>query len=85
LFVVRPILKQAGAHTRTQQEIAMREAGLALNDDNDGEDEEKPESMVDLSQVRGRVKESSIKKVAEIIEQSPEESVAVIRQWMTPE
>jgi flagellar M-ring protein FliF len=83
LFVVRPILRQAQQHMRTQQEIAMREAGLTVEDE--PKDEDDTETMVNLSQVRGRVKESSIKKVAEIIEQSPEESVAVIRQWMTPE
>lgn len=40
------------------------------------------ESTIDISQVRGRVKESSVKKVNEIIDQHPEESLNVVRNWM---
>lgn len=40
------------------------------------------ESTIDISQVKGRVKESSVKKVNEIIDQHPEESLNVVRNWM---
>lgn len=40
------------------------------------------ESLIDLSKVEGQVKESSIKKVIEIIDEFPEESVNVLRSWM---
>ena len=43
------------------------------------------DSMINLDKVSGQVKESSIKKVVEIIDQFPEESVSVIRSWMSGE
>jgi flagellar M-ring protein FliF len=40
------------------------------------------ESMIDISQVEGRVRASSMKKIGEIVEKHPEEAVAIIRSWM---
>ena len=48
-------------------------------------EEEPAESLIDIEAVEGKVKESSIKKVIEIIDQYPDESVNVIRGWMTSE
>lgn len=45
-----------------------------------GEDE--IESMIDISQVEGRVRASSMKKIGEIVDKHPEEAVAIIRSWM---
>jgi flagellar M-ring protein FliF len=39
-------------------------------------------SMIDISQVDGQVKESSVKKVGEIITKHPEEATAIMRQWL---
>lgn len=39
-------------------------------------------SMIDIRSVQGRVKESAVKKVNEIIDQYPEESLGVVRNWM---
>jgi len=39
-------------------------------------------SSIDISQVEGQVKESSIKKVGEIVTQHPDESVAILRSWL---
>ena len=44
--------------------------------------EEQPESMIDISQVEGRVRASSMKKIGEIVDKHPEEAVAIIRSWM---
>jgi flagellar M-ring protein FliF len=43
---------------------------------------EGPDSMIDISQVEGRVKASSIKKIGEIVDKHPEETVAILRSWM---
>jgi flagellar M-ring protein FliF len=43
------------------------------------------EQMIDLAQVEGRVKASSIKKIGEIVEKHPEEAVAIMRSWMYQE
>jgi flagellar M-ring protein FliF len=41
-----------------------------------------PESQIDLAQVEGRVRESTVKKVGEIVDKHPEEAVNIIRNWM---
>ncbi|MGD1880336.1 MAG: flagellar basal-body MS-ring/collar protein FliF [Kiloniellaceae bacterium] len=40
------------------------------------------DQMIDLNQVEGRVRASSVKKIAEIIEKHPEEAVSIIRGWL---
>jgi len=38
--------------------------------------------MIDLAQVEGQVKEGSVRKVGEIIAKHPEESIAILRNWL---
>lgn len=40
------------------------------------------EAEIDVAQVEGRLKGSAIKKVGEIVDRHPEESAAIIRQWL---
>ncbi|PWR18383.1 flagellar basal-body MS-ring/collar protein FliF [Zavarzinia aquatilis] len=40
------------------------------------------EQMVDIANIEGRVKASSLKKVGEIVERHPEEALAIMRNWM---
>jgi flagellar M-ring protein FliF len=40
------------------------------------------DNAIDLQQVEGRVRESSMKKISEIVEKHPEEAVNIIRNWM---
>jgi flagellar M-ring protein FliF len=35
-----------------------------------------------MAQVEGRVRESTVKKVGEIVDKHPEEAVNIIRNWM---
>ncbi len=37
---------------------------------------------IDIAQINGRVKASSVKKVAEVVDQHPDESVQIIRGWL---
>jgi flagellar M-ring protein FliF len=39
-------------------------------------------STIDVSQVDGQVRESSIKKVGEVVNAHPEEALAIIRTWL---
>ncbi|MGZ5933473.1 MAG: flagellar basal-body MS-ring/collar protein FliF, partial [Rhizomicrobium sp.] len=39
-------------------------------------------SMIDISQIEGQVRESSIKKVGEVVNSHPEEALAIIRTWL---
>jgi flagellar M-ring protein FliF len=41
-----------------------------------------PEPLIDVARIHGQVKASSVKKVAEVVEQHPEESVSIIRGWL---
>jgi flagellar M-ring protein FliF len=43
------------------------------------------ESMIDMSSVEGKVKASSVQKIAELVTSHPNETVSVIRQWMSQE
>jgi flagellar M-ring protein FliF len=47
-----------------------------------GEDEDDPEAMIDIRQVEGRVRASSMRKIGEIVDNHPEEAVAILRSWM---
>jgi flagellar M-ring protein FliF len=38
--------------------------------------------MIDIAQVEGQVKESSVRKVGEIIAKHPEEATSITRQWL---
>jgi flagellar M-ring protein FliF len=41
-----------------------------------------PKSSIDVSQIDGQVRESSIKKVGEVVSAHPEEALAIIRTWL---
>ncbi len=41
--------------------------------------------MIDIARVEGQVKASSVKKVGEIVQNHPEEAVAIVRSWMSQE
>jgi len=39
-------------------------------------------SMIDIAQVEGQVKESSVRKVGEIVGKHPDEAMAIVRTWL---
>ena len=41
--------------------------------------------LIDMNQVEGQVRASSVRKIAEIVENHPEEAVAIIRSWFYQE
>lgn len=49
---------------------------IAVNDDAEDDD------MLDISNIDGRLKASSLKKIGDIIDKHPEEAVTIIRNWM---
>src|SRR5882724_925084 len=42
----------------------------------------RPAPSIDISQIDGQVRESSIKKVGEVVSAHPEEALAIIRTWL---
>jgi flagellar M-ring protein FliF len=67
-------------------------AHQAAQGDPDGDDEQedrpqplsipKRESMIDISQIDGQVRESSIRKVGDVVTSHPEEAMAILRTWL---
>jgi len=55
-----------------------------LDGEDDGE-ESLLDQMIDINQVEGRVRASSLRKIGEIVDKHPEEAVAIIRNWMYQE
>ncbi len=43
------------------------------------------DALIDINQVEGRVRASSLRKIGEIVEKHPEEAVSIIRSWMYQE
>ncbi len=43
---------------------------------------EEDDEMIDVAQVDGRVRASTLKKIGEIVEHHPEETVSIIREWL---
>ena len=40
------------------------------------------ERMIDIGQIEGQVRASSIKKISELVSKHPEEAVGIMRGWM---
>lgn len=51
----------------------------AFGGEEDGGEEE---AMIDIAQIEGKVKASTMRKIGEIIDKHPEEAVSIIRNWM---
>lgn len=43
------------------------------------------EQMIDINQVEGRVRASSLKRIADLVDQHPEQAVNIMRQWIYQE
>jgi len=43
------------------------------------------DQMIDINQVEGRVRASSLKRIADLVDQHPEQAVNIMRQWMYQE
>lgn len=86
LFVIRPamdslnkaitvVVPSAQAATQSHNINVETSAGVSG-------DEVVPSSTVSIEKVEGRVRESMVNQVNEIVDQHPEESLSVVRSWM---
>jgi flagellar M-ring protein FliF len=55
---------------------------LEEDEEEDGVDESLLDQMIDINQVEGRVRASSLKQIGEIVDKHPEEAIAIVRNWM---
>lgn len=47
--------------------------------------EEEDDGLIDLENVKGRLKSSTVKKVMDAVDKNPDETMGVVRQWMIKE
>jgi len=92
LMVIRPIMRRllepapaAGSSTPRLADRSGDTAALPSPDGTDGEEGLDAERMIDLGQVEGRVKASTVRKVGDIVDKHPEETVQIVRSWMYQE
>jgi flagellar M-ring protein FliF len=97
LLVVKPIVTKAidgrpiPAARHRAELLAGRTAAPALEGPeavaaiSRAGDDARPEEMIDINRVEGRVKASSVKLVGEIVDKHPEESLAIVRSWLHSE
>lgn len=84
LLVVKPALATLNSAIAAAAPVIIQQGGgsnggggMMPMGDQGGSD-----AMINLSSVQGRVRESAVKKVGEIVDQYPEESLGVVRNWM---
>lgn len=83
LLVVRPILSRLFEPPPPPQPQAMvGQSASAAQISAPEPVVEQEESMIDMQQVEGRVKASTIKKIGELVEKHPDETVSILRNWM---
>ncbi|USQ97144.1 flagellar basal-body MS-ring/collar protein FliF [Caulobacter sp. RL271] len=63
----------------TQQQVVVDESGEPIAIAGPASD---IDSRIDIAKIEGQVKASSIKRVSEFVEKHPEESVAILRNWL---
>ena len=69
----------------TGPEATADMAELLEEDEVDEEDDSLLDQMIDINQVEGRVRASSLKQIGEIVDKHPEEAIAIVRNWMYQE
>ncbi|MBI1328481.1 MAG: flagellar M-ring protein FliF [Alphaproteobacteria bacterium] len=94
LFVVRPLIARmfapvsyspaAPALMHAPQTAGALPAPQQTQTDADGPAAlpQPKENMIDISRIEGQVRESSIRKVGEVVEAHPEEALAILRTWL---
>jgi flagellar M-ring protein FliF len=87
LFVFRPILRRIfeGAKRAPKAPEALPAADTPALAAPERDVAAEIEKMIDVNQVEGRVRASSIKKIGDIVDKHPDETVAILRNWMYQE
>ena len=83
LSIAQAVAQAAAAEQAAEaQLIAQQQAALGAPGMEGAEPVSEVEQMIDLAQVEGRVRASSLKKVGELVDDHPEEALAIIRNWL---
>lgn len=79
------LLAAGGGTAQLPGGIGMASGGLLTGTVGGEEESGALDQMIDIGRVEGRVKASSLRKISEIVEKHPEESVAILRNWIYQE
>mgnify|MGYP006280721953 FL=1 len=87
LLVGRPLVKGVLAGPQPALAGAGAGAGTAAIASDGGEqvalpEPDEPEETIDIAQIDGQVKKSSVRKVSNLVKEHPEESLSILRNWM---
>jgi flagellar M-ring protein FliF len=88
LFVLRPLIVRMFGQVQLTTQGAAQGLAAAGGTGESGEAaqpaeaEARRENMIDINKIEGQVRESSIKKVGEVVDSHPEEALAIIRTWI---
>lgn len=88
LLVIRPLISKAfeqSEELKQQEEALMLSQGDLRMIGSDGRptsESEELDELIDVAKVEGRVKGSTMKKIGEIIDQHPQEALAIVRSWL---
>jgi flagellar M-ring protein FliF len=76
-----PVTRLVTLSDGTQQQVVIDQSGepIAIAGPAGASD---IDSRIDIAKIEGQVKASSIKRVSEFVEKHPEESVAILRNWL---
>lgn len=74
-----PVTRLVTLSDGTQQQVVIDQAGEPIAIAGPASD---IDSRIDIAKIEGQVKASSIKRVSEFVEKHPEESVAILRNWL---
>ncbi len=94
LLVLRPLVNHIAlaaqsvseSKLKTEAETATVSGNISkVLEDEEGDIVEGEDGELDMQNVEGKVKASSLRKVSELVEGHPSEAVSVIRSWMTQE
>lgn len=88
LLIIRPLVARTIATSeQAREEDAMNQAALGgpggiagrLADLSGGDEDD--DSLININRIEGGVKSSTLRKINELIERHPDETLAIIRQW----
>ncbi len=91
LLVIRPIVQRTlealpSALSREHERALLADQSVGApaltGPAGTGTDQSQEDEMIDVAQVEGRVRASTIKKIGEIVEHHPEETVSILREWL---
>jgi flagellar M-ring protein FliF len=76
-MVIRPLVKRILTADPVPEPIA------ALTDGTEAEEAAPAPTMIDVAQIQGQVHAQSVHRVGELADRNPNETAAIVRQWLT--